>query len=718
MTICLVTAPTVTEFRGPEELSSSSVEWAASRPQLGILSLAAELQNRGDDFRIVNLNRVYCDYSKVARDADSDDFAEVAAREIGVQAADVYGFGSICSSYPLTLRIAQAVKAIRPASAILLGGPQASVVDVHTLAVFPFIDFVLRGEAERSLPALIDQFDGKLPLDRVPGLTYRVGTQPRRNADAKPIEDLDDLPTPAYHLTGELQGATMAALELGRGCPYACTFCSTNDFFRRNFRLRSPQRLLLDMRWIAAEYGIREFDLVHDMFTIDRRRVAAFCEAMIGSGEQFTWSCSARTDCVDAELLEMMARGGCTGIFYGVEVGSPRMQRIINKNLDPQRARDVIDHTERLGMHSTVSLITGFPEETWEDLRQTVRIYMHSARCPHSSPQLNILAPLAETPIHSKHKKTIVLDELCSDMSHQGRSQNEADLKLIRDYPDIFPNFYLLPVPHLDRTCILELREFVLNALERFRWLMIAIDQSTTGIEDFFIEWREHRMVLRRGMKGPDLRHYYRTSEFCTDFQAFLRRHSAARHPAVEALLDFEDAVRESDWADKSETASGSLVAPGCGLRWSDISAKKGGTILIESPHDLQAVIQGLRLGSEWVASRGRRFYVRREVSAGIDGVERISDWLACVLRNSDGRHSIKEIVQQLACDITEVRESLRDYVFVRLLQGAHAKGFIEIYRPCPEKGLTRALTASNTLLAQEANFGGQGRASKESTRA
>lgn len=302
----------------------------------------------------------------------------------------------------------------------------------------------------------------------------------------------------------------------------------------------------------------------------------------------------------------------------------------------------------------------------------------------------------------------LILDDLCSDMSHQGRSQNEADLQLIRQYPDIFPNFYLLPMPHLDRNCVLELREFALNVLERFRWLMIAIDQSTTGIEDFFVEWREHRLGLRRTMKGSDLRHYYRTSEFRADFQSFVRQHLAAKHATVETLLDFEDAIRDSTLAEKSVKPFGSLVAPGCGLRWSDISVKKGRTILIEFSRDIQTVIQGLRFRRESASSRGQRFYVRREVSAGIDGFERISDWLACVLRNSDGRHSIKEIVQQLACDITEVEESLRDYVFVRLLEEAHARGFIEIYRPCPEQGLTRPLSAANMLPAQEATFDGR----------
>jgi len=681
MSVCLVTAPTATEFRGFDELSSESVRWASSQPQLGVLSLAAVVEKRGDDLHIVNLNRVYCDYSNVGHCSGLDDFAEAAAAEIGMRDADVYGFSSICSSYPLTIRIAQAVKSMRPSSVILLGGPQASVVDLHTLAAFPFVDFVLRGEAETSLPTLLDHLHGQRRLEQVPGLSYRVNAQPRRNPDARVINNLDELPMPAYHYTGELKKLTTAALELGRGCPYACTFCSTNDFFRRNFRLRSPQRVLLDMRSIAAEYSISDFELVHDMFTIDRRRVVAFCEAMISSGENFTWSCSARTDCVDQELLEIMARAGCTGIFYGVEVGSAKMQRIINKGLDLEQAKEIIDKTERLGIHTTVSMIVGFPDETWQDVKETVQIYMHSAQCPNSSPQLNLLAPLSETPIHSKYKDSLILDELCSDMSHQGQSQHEADLKLIRDYPDIFPNFYLLPTPYLDRDCLLEFREFTLNAVKRFRWLVVAIDQNTSGIADFFLAWRECRLALHPGMKGSDLRRYYRTEEFRSCFVRFVGQHPAARCAPVQTFIKFDEAVADATSADKAVDPRGSPVAPGSKLWWSDIAVKRSGTTLIEFLGDIQAVIDGLRFRSESTPTCARHFYVVGRSSH----VEEVSHWIACVLRNCNGSYTVRQIVKRLTDDLKEVDESFREYVFVRLLEGAWAKGFIDIYRPCPE---------------------------------
>jgi len=364
-----------------------------------------------------------------------------------------------------------------------------------------------------------------------------------------------------------------------------------------------------------------------------------------------------------------------------VEVGSRKMQKIIDKNLDPQRADEIIDATERLGIHSTVSMIIGFPEETQEDLRQTVGIYMHSARCPHSSPQLNLLAPLAETPLHARYRHDLVLEELCSDMSRQGSSQNQADLQLIRKYPDIFPNFYLLPTPYLDRKFLLELREFALNVIERFRWLVVSIDQATTGLLDFLSEWRAHRLSIRPGLQGSELRQYYRAPQFRGDFLKFVRHHAIGRHAMVEVFLDYEDAVRESAAAATAAQPAGELVATGSNLLENDVPVRKERTLFVELSCDIQRIIDGLKLRSEPVWVRGPHFYVAREASEATRGVEQVSSWLGCVLRACDGRHSIEEIKDRLASDIPEVEASLRDYVFGRLLEGAQAKGLISIHR-------------------------------------
>jgi radical SAM superfamily enzyme YgiQ (UPF0313 family) len=682
MDICLITAPTATEFEFATEITSESVRRAACQPQLGILSLAAVLEQSGYNLRIVDLNRAYLNYAMSAGVKNAEDFLQIATQLIVETGAEIYGFSSICSSYPLTIRIAEAVKAQRKSASILLGGPQVSVVDIQTLTAFPFIDLVLRGEAEHSLPLLIEELEGQRRLEQVFGLSYRSTTGVRRNPRSPVIQDLDSLPSPAYHLTCDLQGSGCAALEIGRGCPFACTFCSTNDFFRRTFRLRSPERVLRDMRTIAAEYSIRDFELVHDMFTVDRQRVVAFCTTMISSHEGFTWSCSARTDCIDEELLELMAQAGCRGIFLGVESGSARMQKLIDKHLDPQRADEILDAAETLGINTTVSLIAGFPEETWEDLSQTIRMFMHSARCPRSSPQLNLLAPLADTPIYTANKDKIVLEELCSEMSQQSSSQREADLSLIRANPEIFPNFYIFPTPNLDRACLLELREFASLGVGHLRWLISAIDQETEGILDFFLEWRQHRLQSHPQLKGFELRRYYRAA-FCADFLSFVQTHPISKRPIVEVLLQYEQAALNAFSRNVELERVGAPVLLEDALRWNDTVVCSASTPLIEVSLNIQLVIDVIKSRSRPTWNYGRHSYVMRRTSAACSRLERVSNWVASLLRACREPLSVETVFRQLSVDIPEVEEPVRTYAFVRLLKAAQEKGFIEIYRTC-----------------------------------
>ncbi|MEI9978882.1 MAG: radical SAM protein [Edaphobacter sp.] len=682
MHVCLVTAPTATEYISADEWSSDEVLSSAARPQLGILNLAAVLEGLGDCPDIVDVNGAYLQFTRTLGSAAGNaDFAEFLASKIAENDADLYGFSSICSTYPLTVRVAESVKKLRPNATILFGGPQASVVDVATLTAFPFVDLVLRGEAEVSLPILIAELANEARLDQVAGLTYRDGLQVRRNENAPVIADLDSLPPPAYHLSRYLEGASIAYLELGRGCPFSCTFCSTNDFFRRNFRLRSPARILQEMRDIAKTYSITHFDLVHDMFTVDKRRVAAFCETMLASGEGFTWSCSARTDCVDEPLLELMARSGCRGIFFGVEAGSRRMQKIIDKHLDPQRAEEIIDITERLGISTIVSLIAGFPEETWEDVRETLRILMHSARCPHSDPQLNILAPLAATPIYSLYKRQLVLEELCSDMSHQGLTQNAADLDLIRNHLEIFPNFYLLPMPHLDRESLLELREFLTITVECYRWLVSAIDQTVVDMLAFYFEWRTHRVLLHPGLVGIDLRRYYVGHDFRSDFLTFVREHPVGKEPMVAPLLAAECALIQSPHL---TAHSGRRVLADQPLRWSDVPSNTRFTDVFELQYDLEQITEALKSRTGPPLPQGRCFYAVRESADGTRSLTKISEWFAALIRACNGTRTVDEVVDQLTFDLQEVKDEDKGYVFINLLQQAQSQGIITIYRTNP----------------------------------
>ena len=687
MHCCLITAPTVTEFRSRGELLSNSVQSAVSLPQLGILSVAAVLEQCGNIPHLIDANTAYLEYAALPGRLEADTFAEHLA-EIAVRSnADLYGFSSICSTYPLTVRVARAVKNLRPYAMILFGGPQASVVDEATLAAFPWVDFILRGEVEQSLPSLFQELHGDYDFSSVRGLTYRDGTSVKRNPNAPVIEDLDALPSPAYHLSKYLVGAKAASIELGRGCPFSCTFCSTNDFFRRNFRLRSPASVLNEMREIANVYGIRHFDLVHDMFTVDRKRVVAFCETMLACGEEFTWECSARTDCVDRDLLELMARSGCRSIFFGVETGSRKMQQVIDKDLDLDIAREMLEVSERNEMKTTVALITGFPEEDWDDVRETLRMFTYAARHARSHPQLNILAPLAGTPIHALHKNEMVLEDLCSDMSHQGLTQSTQDLALIRRHLDIFPNFYMIPAKRLDRDVLFELREFLSMTVECFRWLLCSIDQATDLLA-FHEEWRVWRINLRGNLVGSDLRRYYVGDLFRGDFLHFMNKHRLLANPAIRTLVRAEEIIKIAAEAQPQSQTEHIAISVGEPLEPADVPCVKSTTRTLKLEYKLEEIVTAISARTE-AKRRPEVFYATRVDNQGTLRLVEISNVLAAVIKVCDGRHTVAKVLNTLAGDLPQLESMTRSYVSERLLNGAHAAGFVDIYRPygVPRRG-------------------------------
>jgi radical SAM superfamily enzyme YgiQ (UPF0313 family) len=550
MKVCLISAPTANQLGSRTVGETDAARIMGELAPVGILSLAAVLEARGLQPEVVDLNRVYYSWLQDPHH-DTTAFSGFAGAYFAARDFDFFGFSTVCSSYPLTLRIAAEAKRAHPSSVVVLGGPQASVVDVATLRAFSSIDLVVRGEAEQTLPDLVDALAENADLSAIPGITFRRNGEIVRNPDAPLILDLDALPFPAFHLFPDVRFCRHFPLELGRGCPFSCTFCSTNDFFRRRFRLKSPSQMIAGMRRVRETYGISSFELVHDMFTVDRKRVEAVCNALLESEEEFTWGCSARTDCIDEELIALMSRAGCRGIFFGIESGSPRMQKIIDKGLDLNDSADRVRSCDKYKINTAVSLMAGFPDETMSDLRATAAFFVDSLRFDHADPQLSILAPLADTPIQRQHENSLTLDDDVADMSYRGWRQEAPDHAMIAGHPEIFSSFYSTPLPHLDREFVKELRDFLLGGMRAFRRLLLGLHQDSGDIVEVFRQWRQWRVENGLQFSAGDRTVYYAHGNFAGDFLLFVGEHyipAASKAPsAITALMECEAALLGCD---------------------------------------------------------------------------------------------------------------------------------------------------------------------------
>jgi hypothetical protein len=176
------------------------------------------------------------------------------------------------------------------------------------------------------------------------------------------------------------------------------------------------------------------------LFTVNRRKVRDFCEAVRGRG--YTWSCSARVDCVDDDLLENMYESGCRSIYYGVETGSPRMQKISQKHLDLALLAPRLHKTLSLGLMPTVSFITGYPEELQDDQDQTLD---ELGTCLAASgdrliAQLHLLTPEPGTKLLAEHGRSLAYDGYLTDFNFP--APDPRDIEIVRANPTTFVNQY------------------------------------------------------------------------------------------------------------------------------------------------------------------------------------------------------------------------------------------------------------------------------------
>ncbi|HEY6002489.1 MAG TPA: radical SAM protein [Anaeromyxobacter sp.] len=641
MRACLASAPTVAEFGDLEQLDVED----SPRIPLGVLSLASTLRRSGADPAVVDLDTLYARWRASRR--GGGDFARHAAHELARRDADLYGLSTICSSYPLTLRIATALKETRPGCCVVLGGPQASASAEETLAAFPCVDIVVRGEGEPVLPALLDALASSRELSSVPGISYRSRRGIERTRDAALVDDLDSLPLPAYELYPTLRRGAPIPLEVGRGCPFSCTFCSTSRFFGRTFRMRSPARIVEDMLVLHRRFGARRFELVHDNFTVDRRCVVAFCEAVLATRSRLTWSCSSRTDTLDDDLVDLMSTAGCRGIFFGVESGSEAMQRAIRKRLDLGGARQRIRRASRRKIRSAISFITGFPEETREDLRATVSLFVDVLRLDLQEPQIGLLSPLTGTVLHAQHRDGLVRGEIMSGVVFQGEEQDGADAELIGRHPSVFSSFYSVPTRGLDLAEIHELCFFLNNAKHDLRWLLVAAAQVEGDGLDAFAAFRAVRSIARPRSAAAVVA-YYRGRAFRRDFVRFVREDLARRHrPAAHALRAL---ARYYGSLLRRRTAPRGTIRPG--LR----PVRARNLRLAPIGCDGAALFQCLRSGGDLSLVPRRRSTLVTLERPTHDEIVQLGDEAAELLRLCDGTREARAVTREFRRRRPQVR--------------------------------------------------------------
>jgi anaerobic magnesium-protoporphyrin IX monomethyl ester cyclase len=343
---------------------------------LGIMYLAAYLRRReGVDVRIIDMAPAGLAYVDLGR-------------EIQKFQPDLLGISALTYESEGLHRVAAIAKQVLPDLPVIAGGPHPSAYTTQVVED-KHIDYAVIGEGELTMDALSQALRTRSPVTEIDGLAWRENETIHVNPRVRHIEDLDAMPYPAWDLIDIPRYRNFdrmsrsgigdyMVLFTSRACPYQCLYC--HKIFGKGFRARSPENVLAEIRTLYDTYGMREFEIVDDIFNCDLSRAKRIFDLIYESGMKirFTFPNGIRGDNADEEFFSKARRAGAIYMAFAVESATPRLQKMIRKNIQLEKIKQNIRLARKAGIFCQGLFMLGFPSETREELLTTVNFAVQS----------------------------------------------------------------------------------------------------------------------------------------------------------------------------------------------------------------------------------------------------------------------------------------------------------------------------------------------------
>ena len=369
MKILVINEPFVKDF-------CRTQRWAARtrgrvlRPPDWLAYATAVLEQHGYDVRL---------YDFPAEGWDKDKLRKLVREK----QPDVVVLDSTTPSIYSDIQCAQIVKQ-EAASKVIMVGPHTSALPEETLKdARGSVDAVCRGEYDYTVLDLVRSFEGDMNLKEILGISYLDGSRIKNNRNRPLIQNLDELPFPAWHHLNIMKyfdgGKLYPYLDVisGRGCPFRCIFCLWPQVMHgHKYRLRSVISVVDEIeydlkRWPALKKGELFFE--DDTFTINKKRAIDICDEMLRRGLEVNWSVNARADIFDLELFKKMRQAGCRELLVGFESGNQSILDRMNKKLTIEESREFVKTVHKAKLTVNGCFVLGLPGETTDTMQRTIR---------------------------------------------------------------------------------------------------------------------------------------------------------------------------------------------------------------------------------------------------------------------------------------------------------------------------------------------------------
>lgn len=401
---------------------------------IGLSYIATSIKKAGYDFKIIDIEAYRYSNEELEKILKNEEF-------------DVVAFGALVTGYKIVKELSSMIKRVKSNTIIIAGNSVASSVP-EILLNNTEVDIAVIGEGEVTIIEILDKLRNSQPLDNVKGISFKKDSKIISTPKRECIENIDsfadwelfdiktylkysilDVPDPTPISKDEIRAFV---INTARGCPFNCTFCY-HVFKKDKYRYRSPRSILSEIDLLQKRYGINYVFFYDELTFFNKLQAEDFVNEILKSGLRFFWNIDARADLFnenDKELLKKLKMAGCNAVGYSLESANEDILKSMNKRLkveDFVRQKKAFD---MFGIKTFTSLVIGYPQETFETIRQTFNLCYELDIYPSAG----YLLPQPMTSMYelAKQKRLIVSEE-----DYLLKMGDRQDLRInLTDIPD------------------------------------------------------------------------------------------------------------------------------------------------------------------------------------------------------------------------------------------------------------------------------------------
>lgn len=337
-------------------------------PTLGITTIAAMALQKGHQVEVLDLSYMPYDWTLIKR-------------EILRVKPDIVGITSTTPLMNQLRDISVLCKDISKDILVVAGGSHVSAMPYESMAE-SLIDAIIAGEGDITFGEICDH---GVSAD-ILGIYYRNSGKVEFTGSRPLIENLDDLPMPAWHLykpeeyrnrmsrlLAKSPPVTMA--EFSRGCIYKCDFCASKITMALGYRKKSPERCAEEVS-LMSSLGWREFMLADDIFTSHHKWAVDVCNEITKRNLNMAWSCTngIRVESADDDLFSAMKKAGCYRVSFGFESGSDSILKEFGKGgkASVEQGKLAVTKARDAGIDTNGFFMLGLSPDTEQSMSETI----------------------------------------------------------------------------------------------------------------------------------------------------------------------------------------------------------------------------------------------------------------------------------------------------------------------------------------------------------